>query len=303
MELSMQAAGGLFLWIFPIFVLAGVLEGLIYQRLSHQPFDWRASAASLGVAIGHRLTGIVLGGVALSQFAWLHDHRLMDIPVNNVWSIVLLFFGSEFFYYWQHRFSHEIRWFWASHAVHHSPEQLNLSAAYRLGWTGAVSGMALLFAPLVLAGFSPQAVFVMLSLNLLYQFWLHTELVPRLGWFDGIFNSPSNHRVHHASNQHYLDKNYGGALVIFDRLFGTYVAENTETKIRYGLLGKSASYNPFVIALAEWAQIIKDVAQAQTWRDRWYFVFGRPGWKPASVKISASSIKSVAKQRNPSRQP
>jgi sterol desaturase/sphingolipid hydroxylase (fatty acid hydroxylase superfamily) len=280
MDYDMAAASRLFLMVFPVLVLAGVIEGLFYQRLRQQPFSWKASLASLGVAVGHRLAGLALGGIVLTQFQWLHAHRLLDIPMDNGFGLAALFIGSEFFYYWQHRLSHEIRWLWATHAVHHSAEQLSLSAAYRLGWTGAISGVAVLFAPLVLIGFPPKAVFIMLGVNLLYQFWLHTELLPRLGWFDRVFNSPSNHRVHHARNREYLDKNYGGILMIFDQLFGTYAPERLDLTIKYGLVGHAPSHNPFVLALGEWYAIGRDVLRAKNWRDRYGFVFGRPGWRP-----------------------
>ena len=152
------------------------------------------------------------------------------------WSIVLLFVGLEFFYYWYHRTSHTSRWFWAAHSVHHSPNQLNLAAAYRLGWFGKFTGTSLFFTPLVFLGFTPTVVLSALFLNLLYQFWLHADWIPRLGWLEYVFNTPSSHRVHHARNPEYLDANYGGVLIVFDRLFGTYIAERDDVRCDYGLI-------------------------------------------------------------------
>ena len=166
--------------------------------------------------------------------AWTWEHRFFTQSLDNVGSILLLFFSLEFFYYWYHRFSHTTRWFWNGHSPHHSPNQLNLSAAYRLGWFGRLTGSTLFFTPLVLLGFTPTVVLSALVLNLLYQFWLHADWFPRLGWLEGIFNTPSNHRVHHARNPEYLDANYGGVLVVFDRLFGTYIPERDDVPCDYG---------------------------------------------------------------------
>ena len=131
--------------------------------------------------------------------AWLWNYRLAEVPLDTVWGLSLLF--VEFTYYWYHRFSHTVRWMWASHAVHHSPEELNVLASFRLSWTSMLSGDFLLFLPLIWIGFQPAAVVTALALNLIYQSWVHTELIPKLGFVDGVLNTPSNHRVHHASNE------------------------------------------------------------------------------------------------------
>src|SRR5262249_42385181 len=150
----------------------------------------------------------------------------------RIWSVaggewgawVVLCFGEELVYYAYHRSSHRVRFLWAYHGVHHSPNELTLASAYRLGWTPVISLSWVFYMPLIWIGFHPLTVFAMVSVNLTYQFWLHTTLIPRLGWIEGILNTPSAHRVHHGSNLEYLDKNYGGILMIYDRLFGTYVA-------------------------------------------------------------------------------
>jgi len=267
------------LMAFPILVLMAALEAWVRFRRGQDP-AWRESLASLGVAIGHQLSGLLMAALGLGSFAWLWAHRLWTVPMKSAWGWPLLFITTEFAYYWEHRLSHEVRWMWASHAVHHSPEHLNLSASYRLAWTGYLSGLAILFAPLVWLGFFPKAVGAMLAANLLYQFWLHTELVPRLGWFDRVFNSPSNHRVHHAVNPRYLDRNYGGVLMVFDHLFGTYQAERGEELCRYGLVHPLRSHNPFTIALREWREMLADAAGAPDLRQAAGFLLGRPGWKP-----------------------
>ncbi|MBY0421837.1 MAG: sterol desaturase family protein, partial [Parvularculaceae bacterium] len=193
----------------------------------------------------------------------------------RVW--VAGFFAVEFAYYWMHRWSHTVRWLWTSHSVHHSAAEFTLPAAIRLGWTNVFSGAWLVFAPLMLLGFPPLVVVVLLAANLKYQFLLHTELVGKLGPLEWILNTPSYHRVHHASNPVYLDRNFGGVLIVFDRLFGTFAAERNEEKIVYGLVEPLRSNNPFAIALHEWGRMGRDALRARDAGEIWTALFGRPG--------------------------
>ena len=169
---------------------------------------------------------------------------------------------------------------WASHCVHHSPEEFNILASFRLSWTSVISGDFLFFLPLVWLGFQPAAIASMLALNLLYQSWVHTDLLPRIPPIDLVLNTPSNHRVHHASNDIYLDKNYGGVLIIFDHLFGSYAKEDDQIACRYGLVTPIDSVNPFWIALHEWIAIIRDVSKSQTLSEALNYLFAQPGWRP-----------------------
>jgi sterol desaturase/sphingolipid hydroxylase (fatty acid hydroxylase superfamily) len=194
--------------------------------------------------------------------------------------LVALLIGQDFCYYWFHRASHRIRWFWATHAVHHSSNDLNFAAAYRFGWTGRLTGATIFYVPLVWLGFEARPVLIANALNLLYQFWLHTEWIPKLGWLEYVLNTPSHHRVHHAANPEYLDRNYGGVFIIFDRIFGTFVAERDDLPCRYGLVTPLRSNNPIVIAFHEWKALARDLWQARSWRDRWSYLFGPPGWQP-----------------------
>jgi sterol desaturase/sphingolipid hydroxylase (fatty acid hydroxylase superfamily) len=191
-------------------------------------------------------------------------------------AIGVLFVGQELCYYWFHRCSHRLRFFWANHAVHHSTNEYNLSAAYRFGWVSRLIGTSAFFVPLIWLGFPQGAVFVTLNLNLLYQFWLHTDWVPRLGPLEWIFNTPSHHRVHHAANPEYLDKNYGGVLIVFDRLFGTFAAEREGVPCRYGLTTPLRSNNPLWIAAHEWVALGRDLWRARTVAAGWRAVFGPP---------------------------
>jgi sterol desaturase/sphingolipid hydroxylase (fatty acid hydroxylase superfamily) len=166
---------------------------------------------------------------------------------------------------------------WATHAVHHSATRLNLTAAIRLGWTGALSGSALFFVPLIWLGFHPVALGAMLGLNLAYQLFIHTELIGRLGPLEWVLNTPEHHRVHHASNAACLDRNYGGVLIIYDRLFGTLAAPPKDEALRYGLVHPVESHNPVRIALGEWFSMLKEAWQAGSWRRRLQLLFGAPG--------------------------
>jgi sterol desaturase/sphingolipid hydroxylase (fatty acid hydroxylase superfamily) len=166
---------------------------------------------------------------------------------------------------------------WATHAVHHSATRLNLTAAIRLGWTGNISGNFLFFLPLALLGFHPAAIGAMLGANLLYQFFIHTELAPRLGPLEWVLNTPRHHRVHHASNATCLDKNYGGVLIIFDRLFGTFAEPPQAEPLRYGLVGAAPSYNPIAIALGQWIAMLRDARRAHGPAATFRALFGPPG--------------------------
>lgn len=262
----------------PLIVLfASTLEGCVQTWVRHQPYDWRAYAASVADALGRRAMDALGLTLAAPALAWAAAHPLMHIPLNSLAAFALLFVGQEFFYYGYHRAAHRVRWFWATHCVHHSPNELTLASALRLGWTGKFTGTALFFAPLVWLGFAPGAVLAVVALNLLYQFWLHATWIPRLGPLEWVFNTPSHHRVHHASNPEYLDRNFGGVLIVFDRLFGTFQAERADVAIRYGLTEPLHSHNPLRIGLHGWWELGRDLWHTRGWRARLHLVLGPPG--------------------------
>jgi sterol desaturase/sphingolipid hydroxylase (fatty acid hydroxylase superfamily) len=285
--------GKLALWVFGVFAVAALIEAAILTRFRKERYDWRESGASIGVAIGQRIINATLGGMVFAALLWLWDFRIWSVTLDAWYDYALLFLAVEFAYYWHHRLSHEVRWFWATHCVHHSPQKMYLSGAIRLGWTGQVSGAFLFYAPLVVIGFHPVAVFATLLLNLLYQFWLHTELIGKLPVFDWIFNSPSNHRVHHAVNPDYLDRNYGGVIMLFDHLFGTYQRELETLPPRYGLVKQIESHNPFRIALNEWFNIARDLRQAKSVRQVLGYLFAPPGWTADGYGLTSKRIKAL----------
>ena len=262
--------------LFGVVLGAATLEGLVRQFVLHQPYDWRAYAVSLADAVGRRAIDAIGLSAATPVLLWAYAHRLTDLPLNNWAQWLMLFLSHELLYYAYHRSAHRVRWFWATHAVHHSPNDLTLATALRLGWTGKLAGNAIFFVPLVWVGFSPIAVFATLAVNLLYQFWLHTTWIPKLGPLEWVFNTPSHHRVHHASNPEYLDCNYGGVLIVFDRLFGSFVEERDDITPRYGLTTPLRSYNPLWIAVHEWVRMAQDVIAARSWNDLQRALFAPP---------------------------
>lgn len=294
----------IYMVILPLVLTAALVEGVWLSRTRKEGYDWKASACSLADLAGRQLLRFVPLAIIAPWMAWAWDYRFFTQALDNVGSILLLFFGLEFFYYWYHRFSHTTRWFWAGHSPHHSPNQLNLSAAYRLGWLGRLTGSTLFFTPLVLLGFTPTVVLSALVLNLLYQFWLHADWFPRLGWLEGIFNTPSNHRVHHARNPEYLDANFGGVLVIFDRLFGTYIPERDDVPCDYGTITPTvSSRNPFVLNFSPWIGLFKDLRSARSLHEVWMYTFGPPGWRPDGEGLTTAEIRRRAGLVSSSNQP
>jgi sterol desaturase/sphingolipid hydroxylase (fatty acid hydroxylase superfamily) len=275
----------IFMYAPPAVFLLATLEAVVLSLFRRGQYNWRAYLASLAdLAAREYVVRYFLGfslAAPLIALAW--NHRLFTVPLGTGLSIAALFVGQDFSYYWFHRASHRVRWFWATHAVHHSSNQLNLAAAYRFGWTGPWSGTAIFYVPLVFLGFSPLAISTTLSLNLLYQFWLHVDWIPKLGPLEYVLNTPSHHRVHHAANAEYLDANYGGVLIIFDRLFGTFVAERRDLPCRYGLVHPLRTNNPVKIGFHEWLNLARDLWEARSWRERATIVAGPPGDRPARV--------------------
>jgi len=268
----------LLLVALPIVVMASLIEALMLAR--RHEYDWRAAGVSL-LDLALRIAIQIF--LPLTIAGWLirlaYQHRVGSIELDS-WAVLLaLFVGQEFCYYWYHRAAHRVRWFWCSHVVHHSPNQLNLSAAYRIGIFGRLTGTAFFFVPLVWLGFPPKIVFAMLQLNLLYQFWIHATWIPKLGPLEWVLNTPSAHRVHHAANLEYLDANYGGVLIVFDRLFGTYRAERDELPCRYGLVQPMVGYSPLRLEFGPWIALGRDLLRARSLRALFGALLMPPGWR------------------------
>ena len=266
----------------PAVAVIATLEALVLAVAMRRDYNWRAYLASLADALGRQYIVQVFLPLSLAtpvvDFAW--SHRLFTVPLNTAAAVVVLVIAQDFSYYWFHRCSHRVRWFWATHAVHHSSNELNLGASYRFGWTGRLSGTVIFYVPMMFLGFAPWAVGIAGTFALLYQFWLHAEWIPKLGPLEYVLNTPSHHRVHHAANPEYLDRNYGGVLIVWDRMFGTFAAERDDVPCRYGLVTPLRSNNPLVIGFHEWAALVHDLWHARTFRDGLIAIAGPPGGAP-----------------------
>jgi sterol desaturase/sphingolipid hydroxylase (fatty acid hydroxylase superfamily) len=253
-----------------------VLAEAAWRHFGRRGYDVHEAAASLGVAAGNLVAGAM--GAVVVGMAYAAVSRLAPVhwPLDDWRSWLAGFVLVEFAYYWFHRCSHAVRWLWANHAVHHTPEQMTLPSALRLGWTNLFSLGWLFYLPLALAGLDPRMIAALLAFDLHYQFFLHTEAVGRLGPLEWVLNTPAHHRVHHASNAAYLDCNFGGVLIVFDRLFGTLVAERADEPIRYGLAHPLGTRHPWRIAFGEWRRLLAALRGATDLRTALRVALGRP---------------------------
>lgn len=258
----------------PVFLLFVAVEAW-YWKGRRAVYSWRDTLSNASLALMHQGADAVAGLVVIAVYAWVHQFRLFDLPASG-WTIAALFLAQDFFYYGFHRASHRVRWLWASHVTHHSSERLNLSTAFRQSLTYPVSGMWLFWLPLAWIGFDPKHVVAVVAINLAFQFFVHTEAVGKLGWLEKVFNTPSHHRVHHARNAKYIDRNYAGVLIVWDRLFGSFVEEDPAVPCEYGLVKPLRTHNPITLTFHEWAAMLRDVRRPQSWRSRLGQLVGPP---------------------------
>jgi sterol desaturase/sphingolipid hydroxylase (fatty acid hydroxylase superfamily) len=226
--------------VLPAMILLIIAEIIWSYRRRKKTYHLKEVTANLLILIGFRLSQLVFAGYQLYWFNLGFEFSLFELPKNPL-TFLVTFLLLDFLYYWHHRAMHELKFFWAFHLVHHSSLWFNLTTAFRLNWFGALFGV-FFYLPAALLGCPIQFIAMSLTLNLFFQFFLHTEAVGKLGFLEGVINTPSAHRVHHASNDCYLDKNYGGVLMIWDRVFGTYQSE--QEPVRYGITTGFAGYNP-----------------------------------------------------------
>jgi len=263
----------------PIFVLAFLIEWKIMTgRGQRESFQWKEIWANLMLGGSYQVAEVVMWLLITGAiFAGVYQFRFFDVPVNG-WTILPIFVAVEFCYYWFHRCSHRIRWFWSAHVVHHSGETMNFTTAMRQSLLNAFIGSYVFYLPLVLIGVPPAVVMFLYAVDLAYQYFVHTESVGRLPrWYEYIFDTPSNHRVHHGRNPQYIDKNYGGVIIIFDRWFGTYEPEGE--KIDYGIPQQIKSYNFLILNMHEFVDMLRDVfAPGPLW-ERLKHLWKPPAWQ------------------------
>lgn len=285
----------------PLFIAAILAELLwIAWRGRGGRYETRDAVTSLIMGAGNVAEGLILGFVAWAFLMTLWAVTPLDLG-TSWWVVALCFVLDDLRYYWVHRFGHRIRWVWASHVNHHSSQHYNLTTALRQTWTGTFTFMIVMRAPLVLLGFHPAMVLFCGGLNLIYQFWIHTEAIGRLPrWVEAVMNTPSHHRVHHGRNPRYLDANYAGVFIIWDRMFGTFVPELDREKPDYGLVQNLGTFNPLRVAFHEWLAIWHDVTQpGLSLRDRIMYAVAPPGWSHDGSRDTSEGIKAKHLARHP----
>jgi sterol desaturase/sphingolipid hydroxylase (fatty acid hydroxylase superfamily) len=264
----------------PFFVLLRLVEALTYRHLRSDGlvgYELQDTRTSLVMGTGNVVVNVLWKLAVVAVYAGLYELTPLRLDAGDWWVWVLLFFLDDLAYYWFHRVSHESRVFWASHVVHHSSQHSNLSTALRQTWVPMT--YLPFWLPLPLLGFEPWMVLLAQSWSLIYQFGLHTERIGKLPRpLEAILNTPSHHRVHHGANEQYLDRNYGGILVVWDRLFGTFEPEGE--RVRYGLTKNLSTFNPVRVAFHEYAALGRDVRAARSWRARWSVLLRGPGYRP-----------------------
>ena len=259
------------------FVLIGV-ELLAARILERDAYRFGDSIADLSCGIIQQVLGVFLKTALFAGYLWIFTHhRVAEIPYASGWAWAACFLGVDLLYYWFHRFSHEVNAAWAAHVVHHQSEEYNLTVALRQGALQPAVSSAF-YLPLAVLGFPPGMFLAASSFNTLYQFWIHTRLIGRLGPFEWVLNTPSHHRVHHGRNPKYIDRNHGGTLIVWDRLFGTFVEEEEEPV--YGITRPLRSFNPLWANVQVWADMLGVARKTTGLGDRLRLLWKRPGWRP-----------------------
>lgn len=274
----------------PGFVLLVLIEMVWARNKAPNAYEPRDTLTSLAMGLGSTVAGLITAGLVAAIYAWTKQFRLFEIGWAW-WAWIACFVLDDMAYYWFHRTAHRVRWFWASHVNHHSSQHYNLSTALRQTWTGTIALGFIFRLPLVLIGFAPEMIFFCAGLNLIYQFWFHTEAVhkcPR--WFEAVMNTPSHHRVHHATNPLYLDRNYAGVFIVWDRLFGTFQAELEGEKVHYGIVKQLGTFNLLWVSFHEWVGIARDVWNAP-WGSKLGYIWRPPGWSHDNSRDTSDAIR------------
>lgn len=282
-------------WAAPFFVVSVAMEWFFVSRAKLAGrYEAKDAFASMTMGLGNLATDMFFGFISLAILLFAWNFRLFDL--GHAWPIIVLaLLAQDFVYYWKHRIAHQVRWFWSAHVVHHSSEHYNLTTALRQPWNNHFTGHVFLSVPLVVLGFHPLLIAFVASLNLLYQFWIHTEAIKKMPrWFEAVMNTPSHHRVHHGTNPQYLDRNYAGIFIVWDKLFGTFVEEQDNVEITYGVVKPVETFNPVKIAFTECAVIFKDAFRSGlNIRQRLGYLFGPPGYSHDGSRQTSADIKTA----------
>ncbi|MEE9348013.1 MAG: sterol desaturase family protein [Robiginitomaculum sp.] len=283
------------IYAIPFFVAALLIEYVfIARRRKDIGYNGRDGLASVAMGLGMTASDLLMGFVSLGLLMFFWQFRFFDLG-HGLPVIVAAFIIGDFKYYWKHRFFHTVRYWWMSHNVHHSSEHYNLSTALRQPWTNHIGLHVIMGVPMVLLGFHPLIVAFSGALNLLYQFWIHTEVIDKMPkWFEAVMNTPSHHRVHHGRNLDYLDMNYAGTFIIWDKMFGTFTPEVERPD--YGIVHPLKTYNPITIAFHELVSIVKDAAgSGLTLGQRFKYIFGPPGYSHDGSRQTVTQMRAAQK--------
>ncbi len=282
-------------YAIPLFVALVLAEMIWAWRRRPEAYEPRDTLTSLAFGLGSTVAGVLFGGFVLAVFLWTWQFRVFDFGPTwwaVWWAWPLCFVLDDLAYYWIHRFGHRVRWFWASHVNHHSSQHYNLSTALRQTWTGVFTLGFAFKVPLVLLGFHPVMIAICGGFNLIYQFWIHTEAIGKMPrWFEAVMNTPSHHRVHHATNPRYLDRNYAGVFIVWDRMFGSFEQERPEEeRIRYGIVKQLGTFNLVWAVFHEWVGIAQDMWRAP-WCHKLSYLLREPGWSHDGSRETSGTIR------------
>jgi sterol desaturase/sphingolipid hydroxylase (fatty acid hydroxylase superfamily) len=280
----------LVLYSIPAFIALILIELAWSRRTSAdiRGYETKDTFASLSMGVINVAVAAGAKFLSIPFFAVLYEYRFVDVvAATGAWSWLVLFVAEDFCYYWFHRSHHQVRALWAVHVNHHSSQHYNLSTALRQAVLTPITG-PIFWAPLALVGFPPVMILTAQAWSLLYQFWLHTESIGKLGPFEAIFNTPSHHRVHHGANVEYLDKNHAGILIIWDKLFGTFEPERK--RVEYGLTKNIESFHPLRISFHEVGAIARDVKRAPNLRAKLGYILRPPGWSHDGSSLTAGAL-------------
>ncbi|HEY0262805.1 MAG TPA: sterol desaturase family protein [Chitinophagales bacterium] len=282
------------IYAIPVFVILILIEGYITYKTSREAYFDKENFASIGMGLGSVVIDVLMKGLAFGVYTLIYENYHIFEIGWYWWSWVLVLLSDDFTFYWHHRLSHEIRVLWASHVNHHSSQRYTLATALRQSWGERLYKYAWwLWMPLV--GFHPLMIMIMMEISLIYQFLLHTKLVKKLPRpFEFIFNTPSHHRVHHAINIRYLDRNHAGVLIIWDRMFGTFEEEREDEPVIYGITTNIHTYNLWKIAWHEYKAVFNDVQHAPTFTDKLKYLFMPPGWSHNGKDQRARTLRKEA---------
>jgi len=270
--------------LIPVFLIFVLLE-YFYLKKKNQSHIFRFNDAitNLNIGVGHLLTRLFTGFILIGAYTYFYNIAPIKLP-ENIWTWIACFFLYDFFFYWAHRWGHEVNLFWAAHSVHHQSEDYNLSVALRQSWLHALLAFVI-FLPVPFMGMPAEIFFINAAISGLYQFWIHTETIHKMPkWFEYIFNTPSHHRVHHAINPKYIDRNHAGMFMIWDRLFGTFQAEDENEKIRYGITKTFGSWNPAWANVHFYTELWDKMKLVDGIGAKLALIFRKPGWNPVSMQ-------------------